>query len=84
MPQEVADGVPKIEGLSLVGDPKAMVVCFRGDAALNIYKVVSNCPKKLSVVAHLQCKRYIEASRGNHMSLEILRLPLCTPVTLYG
>ncbi|CAN0472750.1 unnamed protein product, partial [Hapterophycus canaliculatus] len=39
--QEVAQGVSNISGLSLVGDPKAMVVCFRGENGVNIYKVVS-------------------------------------------
>lgn len=37
--KEVAEGVSSIEGLSLVGDPKAMVVCFRGESGVNVYKV---------------------------------------------
>lgn len=41
--QEVAEGISNIEGLCLVGDPKAMVVCFRGVDGLNIYSVVSVC-----------------------------------------
>lgn len=45
--QEVAEGVSKIEGLCLVGDPKAMVVCFRGVDGLNIYSVVSICARLL-------------------------------------
>lgn len=39
--QEVAEGVSNIDGLCLVGDPKAMVVCFRGVDGVNIYSVVS-------------------------------------------
>ena len=38
--QEVAEGVTNIKGLSLVGEPTAMVVCFRGEGDVNIYKVV--------------------------------------------
>lgn len=37
----MAEGVSNIEGLCLVGDPKAMVVCFRGVNGINIYSVVS-------------------------------------------
>lgn len=80
----MADGVPKIEGLSLVGDPMAMVVCFRGDAALNIYKVVSSCPKNPSVVAHPYYKRYVEASRVNHMGLGRMSLALFFLLALNG
>ena len=38
--QEIADGVSNIEGLSLVGEPTSMMVCFRGEKGVNIYKVV--------------------------------------------
>ncbi|CAN0188626.1 unnamed protein product [Ascophyllum nodosum] len=37
--KEVAEGVTNIKGLSLVGEPTAMVVCFRGEGDVNIYKV---------------------------------------------
>lgn len=37
--KEVAEGVSNMAGLCLVGDPKAMVVCFRGVDGLNIYSV---------------------------------------------
>lgn len=47
MSQEVAEGVSKIEGLCLVGDPKAMIVCFRAVDGLNIYSVVSVCARLL-------------------------------------
>lgn len=42
--QEIAQGVRSISGLSLVGEPKAMIVCFRGGQGVNIYKVVSAVP----------------------------------------
>ena len=50
--QEVAQGIRDISGLSLVGEPKAMVVCFRGDKGVNIYKVVSDfrCLSRQSIL----------------------------------
>ena len=49
--QEVAQGICEISGLSLVGEPKAMVVCFGGDKGVNIYKVVS----EPDVSKHVTC-----------------------------
>ncbi|CAN0119796.1 unnamed protein product [Pylaiella littoralis] len=56
--KEIAQGVSDIAGLSLVGDPKAMVVCFRGDQGVNVYKVgdgMSHRGWSLNALQHPPC-----------------------------
>ncbi|CAM9967188.1 unnamed protein product [Scytosiphon promiscuus] len=56
--KEVAEGVSSISGLALVGDPKAMVVCFRGENGVNIYKVgdrMSHRGWSLNALQHPPC-----------------------------
>lgn len=37
--REIAEGLPKIKGVSLVGEPLAMIICFRAEDGLNIYSI---------------------------------------------
>ncbi|CBJ31196.1 Pyridoxal-dependent decarboxylase [Ectocarpus siliculosus] len=56
--KEVAQGVSDISGLSLLGEPRAMVVCFRGDGGVNIYKVgdrMSHRGWSLNALQHPPC-----------------------------
>lgn len=61
--KRLADGVRKIDGLRVIGNAEAMIVCFIGEKDVNIYSVVDTMAKKgwslsshqLPACAHICC-----------------------------